>query len=107
MDNRAGDLLPGSQAQVHFKTPSAGPTLIVPAAALIFRKEGLRVGVVVNGNVAHLLPVVIGQDDGASVQIITGLTPGDKVIQDPPDSLIDGEKVQVVSPASQSNAGGK
>jgi RND family efflux transporter MFP subunit len=107
VDNRAGDLLPGSLAQVHFKTPSAGPTLIVPAAALIFRKEGLRVGVVVSGNVAHLVPVVIGQDDGASVQIITGLTPGDKVIQDPPDSLIDGEMVQVVSPASQSNAGGK
>ena len=107
VDNRDGELLPGSLAQVHFKTPSAGPTLIVPAAALIFRKEGLCVGVVVNGNVAHLLPVVIGQDDGASVQIITGLTPGDKVIQDPPDSLIDGEKVQVVSPASQSNAGGK
>jgi RND family efflux transporter MFP subunit len=107
VDNRANELLPGSQAQVHFKTPTAGPTLIIPAAALIFRKEGLLVGVVVNGNVAHLVPVVIGQDDGASVQIITGLGPGDKVIQDPPDSLIDGEKIQVVTPASQTNAGGK
>ena len=47
VDNRAGELLPGSLAQVHFKTPCAGPTFIVPAAALIFRKEGLRVGVVV------------------------------------------------------------
>ena len=44
VDNRAGELLPGSLAQVHFKTPPAGPTFIVPAAALIFRKEGLRVG---------------------------------------------------------------
>jgi RND family efflux transporter MFP subunit len=107
VDNHAGNLLPGSLAQVHFKTPSAGPSLIVPAAALLFRKEGLRVGVIVNGNTAHLVPVVIGEDDGANVQIVTGLSLGDQVIQDPPDSLIEGEKVQVVSPGSQTNAGGR
>jgi RND family efflux transporter MFP subunit len=107
VDNRAGELLPGSMAEVHFKTPPAGPTFIVPAAALIFRKEGLRVGVVVNGNVAHLVPVVIGEDDGANVQIVTGLSAGDRVIQDPPDSLIEGEKVFVEGPGSHSDAGGK
>jgi RND family efflux transporter MFP subunit len=107
VDNRAGELLPGSLAQVHFKTPSAGPTFIVPAAAIIFRKEGLRVGLVVNGNVAHLVPVAIGEDDGASVQIVTGLSAGDQVIQDPPDSLIEGEKVSVVSPGTSADAGGK
>ena len=106
VDNRAGELLPGSLAQVHFKAPSA-PTFIVPAAAIIFRKEGLRVGTVVSGNVAHLVPVVIGEDDGASVQIVSGLSIGDQVIQDPPDSLIDGEKVQIVNPGSQPDAGGK
>ena len=107
VDNRAGDLLPGSLAQVRFKAPVAQLTLIVPAAALIFRKEGLRVGVVVNGNVAHLVPVVIGQDDGASVQIITGLSASDRVIQDPPDSLIEGEKLFVQDPGSHSDEGGK
>jgi len=107
VDNHAGNLLPGSLAQVHFKTPSAGPSLIVPAAALIFRKEGLRVGVVVNGDTAHLVPVVIGEDDGANVQIVTGLSLNDHVIQDPPDSLIEGEKVQVASPSSHSSDGGK
>jgi RND family efflux transporter MFP subunit len=106
VDNHAAELLPGSLAQVHFKTPSTGPTLIVPAAALIFRKEGLRVGVV-NGNTAHLVPVVIGEDDGANVQIISGLSIGDQVIQNPPDSLIDGEKVQVSTFGSQTNDGGK
>jgi RND family efflux transporter MFP subunit len=107
VDNRDGELLPGSLAQVHFKTPAAGPSFVVPSAALIFRKEGMRVGAVVNGNTARLLPVVIGEDDGATVQIVTGLSAGDLVIQDPPDSLIDGEKVQVVSHGGQSNAGGK
>ncbi|MGA2168128.1 MAG: efflux RND transporter periplasmic adaptor subunit [Terracidiphilus sp.] len=107
VDNRAGELLPGSLAQVHFKAPAAGPTFIVPVAALIFRREGLRVGTVVNGNAAHLVPVVIGEDDGANVQIITGLSAGDRVIQDPPDSLIEGEKVNVESPGKQADAGGK
>jgi hypothetical protein len=79
----------------------------VPAAALIFRKEGLRVGVVVNGDTAHLVPVVIGEDDGANVQVVTGLSLNDQVIQDPPDSLIEGEKVQVTTPGSHANAGGR
>jgi hypothetical protein len=56
------------------------------------------------GTVAHLIPVLIGEDDGATVQIVSGLNPGDKVIQDPPDSLIDGEKVTLES--SQGSAFG-
>ena len=107
VDNRAGELLPGSLAQVHFKTPTAGATFIVPSGALIFRKEGLRIGTVTNGNIAHLLPVVIGEDDGANVQIVTGLSASDHVIQDPPDSLIEGEKVRIVTPANSASAGGK
>lgn len=107
VDNRTGELLPGSLAQVHFKTPPAGPVFIVPSAALIFRREGLRLGTVVDGDIARLVPVVIGEDDGATVQIVSGLNGSDRVIQDPPDSLIDGEKVTVVSPGSPSGSGGK
>jgi RND family efflux transporter MFP subunit len=107
LDNRAGQLMPGSLAQVHFKTASATQTYIVPASALIFRRQGMQVATVTQGNdgtVAHLVPVVIGEDDGATVQIVSGLNPSDKIVQDPPDSLIDGEKVTVES--SQSSAFG-
>jgi RND family efflux transporter MFP subunit len=107
VDNRAGELLPGSLAEVHFKTPAAVQSFIVPASALIFRREGLQVSTVVNGNVAHIVPVVIGEDDGATVQIISGLSAGDKVIQNPPDSIIEGEKVFVESPGSQAAPEGK
>jgi RND family efflux transporter MFP subunit len=105
VDNRSGQLMPGAQAQVHFKTASATPTFVVPASALIFRREGIQVATITDssdGTVAHLIPVGIGEDDGANVQIISGLNPSDRVIQDPPDSLIDGEKVTVES--SQSSA---
>ena len=95
VDNRSGELLPGALATVHFKTPRAEQVAVVPSAALIFRKEGMLVATLVNGNQAHLVPVIIGEDDGATVQIIHGLSTSDQVIQDPPDSLIDGEVVQV------------
>ena len=51
--------------------------------------------------------LIIGEDDGANVQIVAGLNPGDQVIQDPPDSLIEGEKVTVVnSGANNSKSSG-
>ncbi len=107
LDNRSGELMPGALAQVHFKTATAGPTFIVPTSALIFRRVGMQVATVTEGSegaVAHLVPVTIGEDDGATVQIVSGLNASDKVVQDPPDSLIDGEKVTVET--SESNAFG-
>ena len=51
--------------------------------------------------------MIIGQDDGATAQIASGISANDRIIQDPPDSLIDGERVTVVNPGKESNAGGK
>lgn len=111
VDNRSGELLPGALAQVHFKAPVAAQSFILPVPAVIFRKDGLRVAMLVkdkNGNtVAHLVPVTVGEDDGAQVQIVTGLNASDLVIQDPPDSLIEGERVTVVSPQAQNATGGR
>jgi len=110
LDNRKGELFPGSLAQVHFKTAFLGQSYVVPIAALIFGRDGMRVAVVVNDGStakAHLAPVIIGEDDGATVQITSGLSANDRIIQDPPDSLIEGEKVTVVNPGNSSNAGGQ
>jgi RND family efflux transporter MFP subunit len=105
VNNRSGELLPGGLAQVHLKAPTGNLTFIVPSAAVMFRHEGLRVGTVV-GDTAHLVPITIGEDDGATIQIIDGLKASDQVIQDPPDSLIDGEKVTVVHQAHSSAGSG-
>ena len=101
VDNRKGELMPGSLAQVHFKAQSVGQSFILPASALIFRRDGLRVGTVVSGDVAHLVPITIGEDNGATVEVIAGLNANDRVIQDPPDSIIEGEKLYVESPNAQ------
>ena len=105
VDNRKGELMPGSLAQVHFKAQSMAQTYIVPASALIFRSQGIRLGTVANGNIAHLVPVTIGQDNGATVEIIAGIEANDRVIQDPPDSIIEGEKLNVETSSPQPNGG--
>jgi RND family efflux transporter MFP subunit len=109
VDNRKGELMPGALAQVHLGAQPVSRTFIVPTAALIFRKEGLQVGTVVHshGNaVAHLVSIIIGVDDGATAQVISGLKAGDQVIQDPPDSLIEGERVTLAKPGSGSDTEG-
>ncbi|AXC10939.1 putative Co/Zn/Cd efflux system membrane fusion protein [Acidisarcina polymorpha] len=105
VNNRTGELFPGAYTEVHFKTNSNAPSFIVPVSALMFRSEGLRVAVVAEDNKAKLVPVILGRDDGATVQVIHGLAADSRVIQDPPDSLIDGENVQIVKPANPSGGG--
>jgi len=94
VDNSAGRLLPGAYAFVHFKVPATKGAVTIPSNALLFRAEGLRVGVVRNSHVA-LLPITIGQDYGSAVEVLSGLTRRDAVIVNPSDSLANGAQVQV------------
>ena len=104
VDNRDHQLLPGAYAQVHFKLAGGGAVhLVLPVSTLIFRSEGLRVGVVRDGK-ARLVPITLARDDGKTVEVADGLQPTDDVIQNPPDSLIDGETVQVVEAAPAAGA---
>ncbi len=95
--NPKGELFPGAYAQVHFKLKNEHPALIIPVSALMFRSEGLRVATV-QGDKARLVPITIGKDDGRTVEVIAGLEASDQIIEDPPDSLIDGETVHIVQP---------
>src|ERR1700677_1518893 len=87
-------LLPGQYAFIHLPIPPSTSSMTLPSGALLFRGEGLRVGVVRDGRV-QLVPVEIGHDYGAKVEITSGLGPHDQVILNPPDSLADGERVNV------------
>ena len=99
VDNPSGQLLPGAYVHVHLKLPSQSRSVIIPANTLLFRSEGLRVGVVRNGH-AQLTPITIGVDYGDSVQVTSGLTPADQVIVSPSDSLISGTPVRVTKTAA-------
>jgi len=97
VNNASGELLPGSYTEVHLHTSNPAPALIVPVSALILEPDGLHVAVVDGNSIAHLIHVSSGRDFGTSVEILTGLQPGQSVITNPPDSLTDGEKVRVVA----------
>src|SRR5467141_4801136 len=95
VDNPTGTLLTGSYAEVHLAVPAQSSTLLLPVNTLLFRSEGLRVGVVKDGKVA-LTPVTPGHDFGNQIEIVSGLKPDDQVIVNPPDSIITGQQVQIV-----------
>jgi RND family efflux transporter MFP subunit len=96
IDNRKGELLPGSYAQVHLKLPMKHPALIIPVSALMFRSEGLRIVTLDSGNRVHLQPISVGRDWGTEIEVLTGLNQGDRIVDSPPDSIVDGEQVHVV-----------
>jgi len=101
IDNPKGELLPGAYVFVHFKVPEHAASLMIPSNTLLFRAEGLRVGVVRNGRV-QLVPVTIGRDEGANVEIASGLTKSDAVILNPSDSLASGQEVQIANRVDES-----
>lgn len=92
--NPEGLLLPGAYVSVHLKLPATIRSVTIPANTLLFRREGLRVGVVRDGR-ANLVPVAIGRDYGATVEIVSGLRPADSIIVDPSDSLENGAAVRL------------
>ncbi len=103
VNNQNGKLLPGAYVFVHFKLPQAREMLSVPANALLFRAEGLRVALVQNGHV-HLQPITIGKDNGSTLQIASGLTASDNIILNPADSIAEGQQVRIAN-APQTTAG--
>ena len=95
VDNPAGTLLTGSYAEVHLKVPTQASTFLLPVNTLIFRSEGLQVGIVKNGQVL-LSSVTPGHDFGNQIEIVSGLKSNDQVIINPPDSVVSGQKVEIV-----------
>jgi RND family efflux transporter MFP subunit len=94
VENAKHRLLPGQYAFVHLPIPASKASMTLPANTLLFRAEGLRVGVVRGGHV-HLTPIQIGNDYGATVEVTAGLQPTDKIILNPADSLTEGATVRI------------
>ncbi len=95
VNNPSGTLLTGSYAEVHLAVPTQASTFLIPVNTLIFRSEGLRVGVVKDGKVV-LTAVTPGHDFGNEIEIVSGLKSDDQIIINPPDSIVHGQPVQIV-----------
>jgi RND family efflux transporter MFP subunit len=98
VDNPTGTLLTGSYAEVHLAIPTRASTFLIPVNTLLFRTEGLRLGIVKDGKVV-LTSVTPGHDFGNEIEIVAGLKSDDQVIINPPDSILSGQEVQIVQAA--------
>jgi RND family efflux transporter MFP subunit len=94
VDNRAGEILSGSYAEVRFPEAHQAAALTLPSNTLLFRAEGTQVGVVQADNSVQLRRVILGRDFGPTVEVLNGVSSQDRVIINPPDSLVNGAKVR-------------
>jgi RND family efflux transporter MFP subunit len=105
VNNTTGELLPGGYTEVHLKLPETVPTFILPVNTLIFRSQGLQIATVQDGNKATLVPIVLGRDFGSEVEVVSGLSGEENVMVNPPDSLVEGEQVQIAQENQQQPSG--
>ncbi|MEJ0062263.1 MAG: efflux RND transporter periplasmic adaptor subunit [Alphaproteobacteria bacterium] len=98
VDNKDGELLPGGYTEVHFKLPSSSETVRLPVNTLLFRGEGMQVATVDQDNKALLKSIDIGRDYGKEVEVKSGISPDERIIVNPPDSLVTGQPVRIVQP---------
>jgi len=99
LDNARHEIFPGAYAEVHFKLPGNAHSLRLPATTVLFRAAGPQVAIVDSGNKIQLKSIVEGRDFGSSIEVLAGLDDGDQVVVNPPDSIINGLFVHVLSPA--------
>jgi RND family efflux transporter MFP subunit len=99
IDNAAGELFPGSYAEVHFDLRGTGATLLrIPVNSVLFRAQGLLVATVDSSGHAHLHRITQGRDFGKEIEVLSGVEESDTLIVNPPDSISDGMQVRVASP---------
>jgi membrane fusion protein, multidrug efflux system len=98
-DNR---LLPGSFGEVHFKVGNNVDKVTVPVNAMLFRSQGAQVAVIGPNSKIELRQINIGRDFGTALEILGGVSASDRIVVNPPDSLEDGEQVNVAQAAPRS-----
>jgi RND family efflux transporter MFP subunit len=105
-DNPDGKLLGGAYCRVDFQIPGDPNMVRLPATALMLVNRGVQVAVVGDGNKVALKSVQLGRDFGDSVEVTAGLTPQDRVIDSPPETLRTGDIVQLaaVTPSASASA---
>jgi len=105
-DNRDGALWPGAFGQIRFQLPPDGAPLSVPAGALVFLNGKPQVATLDDKNRVRLKTITIARDLGTTLEVSTGLTPQDRVIKSPWQSIRDGELVRVMDEKDENGARG-
>jgi len=107
VDNSAGEMMPGDYASIHLEIAAAAHVLSVPSSALIFDAKGLSIATVDSHDRVVIKPVSLERDLGPVVEIASGLSPSDRVIENPPDGVGNGDEVRVADAGSAGAAAGR
>jgi len=97
LDNAAGELMPGAFTNVRLSLQRDGVPLNIPASALVFDQNGLRVATVGPDDRVLFKTVKIARDLGRNIELASGVSLEDRIINAPPDGIVDGDQVRVVS----------
>jgi RND family efflux transporter MFP subunit len=100
VDNSAGEMMPGGYASIHLQIAATAGLLSVPSSALIFDAKGLSIATVDSHDRVLIKPVSIERDLGSVVELASGLSPNDRVIQNPPDGVGNGDEVRLAGAES-------
>jgi len=99
VDNGAGEMMPGDYASIHLQMAAVAHVLSLPSSALIFDAKGLSVATVGADNRVLLKPVTVERDLGTIIELASGLSPSDRVIEIPPDGIGNGAVVRLAAAA--------
>jgi RND family efflux transporter MFP subunit len=99
-DNAAGKFFGGSYCNVHFELPTDSNLVKIPSTALVTGNQGMQVATLDSNNKVVLKSVQLGRDLGDSMEVIAGLTPSDRIINSPPETLTTGDTVRVAAATS-------
>ena len=97
LENVASELMPGGFATVRLTLQRDGGPLHIPSSALVFNQNGLRVATVGPDDRVLFKNVTIARDLGREIELASGITLNDRIINAPPDGIVDGDQVRVVS----------
>jgi RND family efflux transporter MFP subunit len=103
-DNAAGKFFAGSYCNVHFEIPNDANLVNIPSTALVTGNQGTQVATLDSNNKVVLKKVQLGRDLGDSVEVVAGLSPSDRIINNPPETLAAGDMVRVAAATPQAAA---
>jgi RND family efflux transporter MFP subunit len=103
-DNAEGKFFAGSYCNVHLEVPADANLVRIPSTALVTSNQGTQVTTLDSNNKVVLKKVQLGRDFGDSVEVLAGLSPSDRIINNPPETLTAGDTVRVAAATPQAPA---
>ncbi|HJT18874.1 MAG TPA: efflux RND transporter periplasmic adaptor subunit [Nitrospira sp.] len=98
IDNEDYALWPGSYATVQLTASVDRPAFVIPTSALVYERDDLQVAVLTEDNRVHLKPITVRNLMDNAVEVAEGLSASDRLINNPPHTLLEGDKVRIVTP---------